>query len=220
MHNSTNDISDEVVKSLNSLAHNRQINKFKKIFNIITYHYKQCYLYTIKLTCDAVAMSSILKVIKKQEAIDTFNDLLQKDKGFAFSTLDATAPQYTLFKTLFGQLNSQQKGDYRVHLETKTPVRAQFILGNFYSNNKEDSSKPRIENSNTGSLDNKSLAQKRKRADSDEFSEFNPDIFFLNSTTLEEIINQYELDSRDLVPELTFVEEIYIEPATKRQRIL
>lgn len=221
MRNSTSDIHNEVVESLNSLAHNGQISKFKKIFNILTYHHKQCYLHIVKLTGDATVMSSVLNAMAKDQAVSMFYDLLKKDQGFAFNTLDAVFYRSnTLFNTLFSQLNLQQKEDYRVHLETKPTFRAQFILGNFYSNNKEDSSKPRIENSNTGSLDNKSLAQKRKRADSDEFSEFNPGIFFLNSTTLEKIINQYELDSRDLVPELTFVEEIYTEPAAKRQRIL
>lgn len=144
MRNSTSDIHNEVVKSLNILAHNGQISKFKKIFDILTYHHKQCYLHIVKLTGDAIVMSSVLNAMAKDQAVSMFYDLLKKDQGFAFNTLDAVFYRSnTLFNTLFSQLNPQQKEDYRVQLETKPTFRAQLILRNFYSKNKGGLSKPK-----------------------------------------------------------------------------
>ncbi|MDR3131869.1 MAG: hypothetical protein LBU02_02115 [Rickettsiales bacterium] len=129
MRNSASDIHNEVVESLNSLAHNGQTSKFKKIFNILTYHHKQCYLHIVKLTGDAIVMSSVLNAMAKDQAVSMFYDLLKKDQGFAFNTLDAVFYRSnTLFNTLFSQLNLQQKEDYGVHLETKPAFRAQLTL--------------------------------------------------------------------------------------------
>ncbi|WP_395462648.1 hypothetical protein [Wolbachia endosymbiont of Cantharis cryptica] len=174
--------------------------------------------------------------MEKREAISIFNQLLEKDKDFAFNTLDFIADRsISLFRTRFNQLNSQQKEDYKKHLEPKQAAKARFILRLFYPNNER---RLRIENSNTGSLDNKSLAQKRKRDDLDEFSEFDPGILedfysadsdefsevtgtvFLNSLTVKGMVVECGLDSIDLIPERTFVEETHTEPAAKRQREL
>ncbi|WP_264703860.1 hypothetical protein [Wolbachia endosymbiont (group A) of Volucella inflata] len=236
MHNSPNDISSEVIRELNYLAHRNQTNKFRETFNSLSNYHKQCYLNITTLNGHARAMSfiqivvakdqavdifydllknnqgfvfkvlssiaghystilfkalfgrlnqykeeyikhviekqkspsaifSILNAMEEQEAVSTFHDLLEKNQGFAFSVLrNISGHKLALFKTLSNELDSQQKEDYKVYLETKVTARVRFIPRNFYSNNKEGSSKLRTENSNTDSLGNESLAQKRKRS--------------------------------------------------------
>ena len=82
------------------------------------------------------AMSGILNSLRKDkgegEALSIFNQLPQE---FAFNTLDRIDPTSTLFKTLFDQLNAQQKEEYRVHLKTKSTAKAKLVLKNFYLNN-------------------------------------------------------------------------------------
>lgn len=150
-------------------------------------------------------MSLILIVVAKDQAVDIFDDLLENNQDSAFSILKATYhSQRASYKTLFNKLNYQQKEDYNVHLETKVTAGTRFIPRNFYSNNKEGSSKIRTENSNTDSLDNESLAQKRKRSFQDEFSTLNNSINFLpNSAPLEETTDQYGLNPRGVVPKST-----------------
>ncbi|WP_241653923.1 hypothetical protein [Wolbachia endosymbiont of Nilaparvata lugens] len=97
-------------------------------------------------------MSGILNALKQQEALSIFNKLPQE---FAFNTLDCIQPQYTLFTTLFNQLNPQQKEDYRVHLKTKSTVKAKLVLKNFYLSNKESSSNLSTENSNKPLIQNR-----------------------------------------------------------------
>lgn len=278
MHNSTSDISDEVIQKLNDSANRVQINKFRETFNSLSNDHKQCYLNITTLNGHAMAMSFILVVVAKDQAVSTFRDLLEKNQGFVFKVLSNIAGHYStiLFKALFGRLNqykeehikhviekqkslsaifsilnameeqeavstfhdllernqdfafsvlrkisthklalfktlsneldSQQKEDYKVYLETKVTARVRFIPRNFYSNNKEGSSKLRTENSNTDSLGNESLAQKRKRSFQDKFSTLNNSINFLsNSAPLEETADQYGLNPRSVVPKSTLM---------------
>ncbi|UIP91699.1 hypothetical protein IYZ83_000180 [Wolbachia pipientis] len=138
MHGS---ISDEVVKNLDKLASYKERNKFNKTFNNLTTKHKNEYIRHVKAKPKgSLAMSGILNALDKQKALSIFKELLQKDKEFAFNTLDCIHPQYTLFKTLFNQLNTQQKEDYKVNLETKSTVKAKLVLKNFYLSNKESSS--------------------------------------------------------------------------------
>ncbi|WP_264705600.1 hypothetical protein [Wolbachia endosymbiont (group A) of Gymnosoma rotundatum] len=207
MHNSTSDISDEVIQKLNDSANRVQINKFRETFNSLSNDHKQCYLNITTLNGHAMAMSFILVVVAKDQAVSIFRDLLEKNQDFAFSVLrNISTHKLALFKTLSNELDSQQKEDYKVYLETKVTARVRFIPRNFYSNNKEGSSKLRTENSNTDSLGNESLAQKRKRSFQDEFSTLNNLINFLsNSAPLEETADQYGLNPRSVVPKSTLM---------------
>ncbi|WP_261368563.1 hypothetical protein [Wolbachia pipientis] len=101
------------------------------------------------------SMSGILNALEQKDLFSIFNQLLQKNKAFAFNILDCIRPQYTLFKTLFDQLNIQQKEDYKAHLKTKSTIKAKYILGKFYLNNKESSSNLSTENSNKPLVQNK-----------------------------------------------------------------
>ncbi|WP_341813746.1 hypothetical protein [Wolbachia endosymbiont (group B) of Germaria angustata] len=130
MHGS---ISDEVVKNLNKLINSDQTNKFRKAFNNLSTNHKNQYIKHVKAKPQgSSAMSGILNALDKKEALSIFNQLPQK---FAFNTLDCIIPRYTLFKTLFNQLNPQQKEDYRVHLKKKTTGKAKLVLKNFYLSN-------------------------------------------------------------------------------------
>ncbi|MCM1001764.1 hypothetical protein [Wolbachia pipientis] len=261
MRNSTSDIHNEVVESLNSLAYNGQTSKFKKIFNILTYHHKQCYLHTTIMKCHAKVMYCILSSIKRDEALSVLYDLFQEKKGFAFNTLDVIAHQSTfLFRTLFSQLNSQQKEDYKIYLEIKSTVSAKHILERFYSNDKR---KPKTENSNAKNSNTDSrLLRQRKKPTQNGFLTLNNSASFLpNSATLEETTDQHEIEPltvnwgltseeyQDMLSEsdnrsfdeliywvtgeqlsnslqlsilkkFNELEEVIIEPAAKRQRIL
>ncbi|WP_265025603.1 hypothetical protein [Wolbachia endosymbiont (group A) of Bibio marci] len=204
MHNSPNDISGEVIQELNDSARRGRINKFRETFNSLSNYHKQCYLNITTLKGHARAMSLILRVVAKDQAVDIFDDLLEKNQDSAFSILKATYhSQRASYKTLFDKLNYPQKEGYRAYLD-KASARIRSTSRKFYLNNKEGSSKIRTENSNTDSLDNESLAQKRKRSFQDEFSTLNNSINFLpNSAPLEEITDQYGLNPRGVVPKST-----------------
>ncbi|MFP3036068.1 MAG: hypothetical protein ACEY3A_03605 [Wolbachia sp.] len=261
MRNSTSDIHNEVVESLNSLAYNGQTSKFKKIFNILTYHHKQCYLHIVKLTGDDIVMSSVLNAMAKDQAVSMFYDLLKKDQGFAFNTLDAVFYRSnTLFNTLFSQLNLQQKEDYKIYLEIKSTVSAKHILERFYSNDKR---KPKTENSiaKNSNTDSRLLRQRKKPTQNGFLTLNNSASFLPNSATLEETTDQHEIEPltvnwgltseeyQDMLSEsdnrsfdeliywvteeqlsnslqlsilkkFNELEEVVIEPAAKRQRIL
>ncbi|MCJ7454828.1 MAG: hypothetical protein MUP48_05245 [Wolbachia endosymbiont of Homalodisca vitripennis] len=131
----------------------------------------------------STAMSGILNALEQKEALSIFNQLPQE---FAFNTLDCIAPQYTLFKTLFDQLNIQQKEDYKAHLKTKSTIKAKYILGKFYLNNKESSSNLSTENSN------KPLVQNKDDLPAAHFSPIPP--------AFEETVVEHAFDSR---PELS-----------------
>ncbi|MFP3032034.1 MAG: hypothetical protein ACEY3M_13215 [Wolbachia sp.] len=201
MHNSTSDISDEVIQKLNDSANRKRINKFRGAFNKLSHYDKEYYYQTAMEKLHIPAMRSILSTMEENEAIITFNDLLEENKDLAFNTLDSIRFKPDLFRTLSNELDSQQKEDYKVYLETKVTARVRFIPRNFYSNNKEGSSKLRIENSNTDSLDNEPL---RKRVDSNEFSALNPASFFPSSVTLEEMVDKYEFDTRDPISDFSY----------------
>ncbi|QCB62518.1 hypothetical protein EJB00_02595 [Wolbachia endosymbiont of Drosophila mauritiana] len=180
MHGS---ISDEVVKNLDKLASYRQVNKFKKIFNNLSTNHKNEYIRHVKAKPkSSKAMSGILNALDNQEAPSIFKELLQKDKEFAFNTLDCIHPKYTLFKTLFNQLNTQQKEDYKVNLETKSTVKAELILKNFYLSNKESSSNLSTENSN------EPLVQNRDDLPAANFSPISP--------AFEETVVEHTFDTR------------------------
>ncbi|UIP92722.1 hypothetical protein JSQ73_006240 [Wolbachia endosymbiont of Anopheles demeilloni] len=126
MHGS---ISDEVVKNLNKLAYSHQTNKFRKAFNNLSTNHKNEYIEHVKVRPkSSTAMASILNVLEKEGALKIFKKLLQKDNESAFNTLYVISPEEALFKILFGQLNIQQKEDYRVHLKTKSTVKAKYTL--------------------------------------------------------------------------------------------
>ncbi len=100
----------------------------------------------------SLAMSGILNALKKEDAPIIFNQL---PKEFAFNTLDYIDPQYTLFKTLFNQLNPKEKEEYRVHLKTKSTAKAKLVLKNFYLNNQESVNNLSTENSNEPLVQNR-----------------------------------------------------------------
>ncbi|MGL9757882.1 MAG: hypothetical protein ACR5LA_03310 [Wolbachia sp.] len=125
------------------------------------------------------AMFGILNALDKKEALLIFNQLPQE---FAFNTLDCTPHPSTLFKTLFNQLNPQQKEDYRVHLKTKSTAKATYTLRKFYLNNKESSNNLSTENSN------KPLVQNRDDLPAAHFSPI-PHAF-------EETVVEYPFDTR------------------------
>ncbi|WP_265035523.1 MULTISPECIES: hypothetical protein [unclassified Wolbachia] len=191
MHNSPNDISGEVIQELNDSARRGRINKFRETFNSLSNYHKQCYLDVATLGLRNYAMSLILIVVAKDQAVEVFFDLLEKNQDFAFSTLKATYRfQRASYKTLFNKLNYRQKEGYRAYLD-KASARIRSTSRKFYLNNKEGSSKPRTENSNTDSLDNES-------------STLNNSINFLpNSAPLEETTDQYGLNPRGIVPKST-----------------
>ncbi|WP_419214984.1 hypothetical protein [Wolbachia endosymbiont of Rhagoletis cingulata] len=132
------------------------------------------------------SMSGILNALEQKDLFSIFNQLLQKNKAFAFNILDCIRPQYTLFKTLFDQLNIQQKEDYKAHLKTKSTIKAKYILGKFYLNNKESSSNLSTENSN------KPLVQNKDDLPAAHFSPIPP--------AFEETVVEHAFDSR---PELS-----------------
>ncbi len=204
MHNSPNDISSEVIQELNDSARCRRINKFRETFNSLSNYHKQYYLNITTQGLRNGAMSFILIAEVKDQAVRKFYDLLEKNQDFAFSTLKATYRfQRASYKTLFNKLNYRQKEGYRAYLD-EASARIRSTSRKFYLNNKEGSSKIRTENSNTDSLDNESLAQKRKRSFQDEFSTLNNSINFLpNSAPLEETTDQYGLNPRGVVPKST-----------------
>ncbi|BFD47422.1 MAG: hypothetical protein DMENIID0003_04960 [Wolbachia endosymbiont of Sergentomyia squamirostris] len=212
MHNSPNDISGEVIQELNDSARRRRINKFRETFNSLSNYHKQCYLDIATLGLRNHAMSLILIAVAKDQAAVVFFDLLKKNQDFAFSTLKATYRfQRASYKTLFNKLNYRQKEGYRAYLD-KSSARTWSTLRKICSNNKEGSSKLRTENSNTDSLGNESLAQKRKRSFQDEFSTLNNSINFLpNSAPLEETTDQYGLNPRGVVPKSTLVDNCIVD---------
>lgn len=261
MRNSANNTSDKVAKDLNKLVYKGQINRFRETFYDLSYHHKQCYLHTTIMKCHAKVMYCILSSIKRDEALSVLYDLFQEKKGFAFNTLDVIAHQSTfLFRTLFSQLNSQQKEDYKIYLEIKSTVSAKHILERFYSNDKR---KPKTENSNAKNSNTDSrLLRQRKKPTQNGFLTLNNSASFLpNSATLEETTDQHEIEPLTVNWDLTSeeyqdmlsesdnqsfdeliywvtgeqlsnslqlsilkkfneLEEVIIEPAAKRQRIL
>ncbi|WP_341815943.1 hypothetical protein [Wolbachia endosymbiont (group B) of Idaea biselata] len=130
----------------------------------------------------SLAMSGILNALKNEDAPSIFKELLQKDKEFAFNTLDCIDLHSTLFKTLFNQLNTQQKEDYKVNLETKSTVKAELVLKNFYLSNKENSSNLSTENSN------EPLVQNRDDLPAANFSPISP--------AFEETVVEHTFDTR------------------------
>ncbi|WCR58003.1 hypothetical protein [Wolbachia endosymbiont of Ctenocephalides felis wCfeJ] len=257
MRNSANNISDRVVKNLNKLAYKGQINRFRETFYDLSYHHKQCYLHTTIVKCHAKVMYCILSSIKRDEALSVLYDLFQEKKGFAFNTLDVIAHQSIfLFRTLFSQLNSQQKEDYKIYLEIKSTVSAKHILERFYSNDKR---KPKAENSNAKNFntDHRLLRQRKKPTQNRLLPLNNSANFLPNSaeettdqheiepptvnlsvtpeeyqdilsesqsldeliywTTGEQLSNSLQLSTLEKFNEL---EEVIIEPAVKRQRVL
>jgi hypothetical protein len=119
MHNSTNNISDEVVKNLSKLASCRQIKKFREALNNLSPDHRQDCCYIIVINGNAVAMSQILMFNAKYQAVSAFHDLLAKNLGFAFNTLNVIHPQSTLFKTLFSVLD-RCKNEYIQHVKAKS----------------------------------------------------------------------------------------------------
>ncbi|OAB78422.1 hypothetical protein WSTR_05555 [Wolbachia endosymbiont of Laodelphax striatellus] len=155
---------------------------FKTLFSALD-RYKNEYIEHVKAKHKgSSAMSGILNALKKEDAPIIFNQLLQENKEFAFNTLDYINPTNTLFKTLFDQLNPQQKEDYRVHLEAKSTTKAKYTLRDFYSSNKESSSNLSTENSN------ESLVQNRDDLPVANFSPISP--------VSEETVVEYAFDTR------------------------
>uniref|UniRef100_A0AAU7YKS3 Ankyrin repeat domain protein n=1 Tax=Wolbachia endosymbiont of Oeneis ivallda TaxID=3171168 RepID=A0AAU7YKS3_9RICK len=153
MHGS---ISNEVVKNLNKLTYQRQIRKLKTAFNKLSTNHKDEYIEYVKAKPkNSTAIASILNVLEKEEKLKIFKELLQKDKESAFNTLYVISPEEALFKILFGQLNIQQKEDYRVHLKTKSTFKAKYTLREFYLNNKESVNNLSTENSNEPLVQNR-----------------------------------------------------------------
>lgn len=133
-----------VFKVLSSTASHCSTILFKTLFGQLNQYKEEYIKHVIEKQKSSCAMFSILNAMEEQEAVSTFHDLLEKNQGFAFSVLrNISGRKLALFKTLSNELDSQQKEDYNVHLETKVTAGTRFIPRNFYSNNKEGSSKLR-----------------------------------------------------------------------------
>ncbi|WFW29660.1 MAG: hypothetical protein LJI21_02730 [Wolbachia endosymbiont of Menacanthus eurysternus] len=211
MRNGGNNVYDKIVRDLNRLVHRGQINKFREVFYELGYHYKQHYLRTTIMKCNAKAMYCILSSIKRDEALSVLYDLFRERNGFAFNTLDVIASQSTfLFRTLFNQLNSQQKEDYKKYLKIKSTVGAKHILERFYSKSNasnafEAESSSVVRHSNT---DSRQLRQRKKPTD--EFSALNSFASLLpNSAILEKKDNQQHVVGTFAVNCALMLEECY-----------
>lgn len=68
MHNSTNGISNEMVKNLHSLAHSYQMAKFEETFNSLSHYHKECYRHIAMEKCNILAMCNILNIMEKKRS--------------------------------------------------------------------------------------------------------------------------------------------------------
>uniref|UniRef100_A0AAU7YKY9 Uncharacterized protein n=1 Tax=Wolbachia endosymbiont of Oeneis ivallda TaxID=3171168 RepID=A0AAU7YKY9_9RICK len=156
------EIFNQLLKENKKLAFNTldcihpQYDLFQTLFNELD---KNEYIDHVKAKSIGSSMSGILNALKKEnkegDALEIFNQLLKENKKLAFNTLDYIHPRYDLLKTLFNQLNPQQKEEYRVHLKIKSTAKAKFVLRNFYLNNQESVNNLSTENSNEPLVQNR-----------------------------------------------------------------
>lgn len=207
MHSNTDYINNAVVKTLNELACHCSISKFRGAFNTLDDDNKQHYISTITLTQHATAMVRILNAMENQ-VVSTFRGLLKKNQDFAFSVLRTTSNRkLDLFKTLFNELNSQQKEEYAKYVakNQKSP-RAKIYILSTMGNQVVSILHDLLKKSRDFALSVLDVEDYRVYFETeqtittpfqDEFSECNPGTFFPNSASLEEIIDQY---LREVVP--------------------
>lgn len=128
--------------------------------------------------------------------------MLGEDENLAFNVLDIICYKHVLSKILFSELDTQQKEDYKIHLEIKSTVSAKHILEHFYSNDKR---RLKAENSNAknSNTDSRLLGQRKKPTQNGFLTLNNSASFFPNSTTLEETTDQHKIESPTVNGSLT-----------------
>ncbi|UVW83964.1 hypothetical protein [Wolbachia endosymbiont of Aedes albopictus] len=83
---------------------------FKDLFDKLDQREDE-YIEHVKENLKDFAMYNILNVIKRERACSIFEELLEKDKEFAFNILDCAVQRVNLFKDLFDKLD-QRKDEY------------------------------------------------------------------------------------------------------------